>query len=703
MGDRTRSLLSFRGSLLGNLITLVLLIGGGLLPVVLFTGSRAVERLSASMIGRSTSQARARLDGIFQPVETVLSAMAEWARDGLLEFEDLEGFNALLMPVLAHSKHISSVQLADDRGRELMLMQEQGGWRNREVGVGQRRAGLVRAVTWDAQRKLASDEEVELDYDPRERPWYLSASSSPRALEPHWTEPYTFRTSGELGVTASLRWRAPGDGTQVVLAVDVLLADLTRFTSALEVSPRGSLTVLDAQRRVLGLPRDRPLDGEEAWDASLFAPARSLGLPQLTGALLAYGAAGAGDLPCVSFSSGGERWWGGFEHYQRPGTGRLSIVVMVPESDMLGSLSNHRNSMLGILLAGVLAAAAMAFWIERRVNRRIQGALQVARHLGQYTLEEKLGEGGMGAVYLARHALLRRPTAIKLLRGHQAISRVAQARFEREVQITAELTHPNTIVIYDYGHTPEGLFYYAMEYLDGVSLRELVEREGPQPPARVIHLLRQVCGSLQEAHAAKLIHRDIKPANLMLCERGGRYDVLKVLDFGLVKELGDVEQTHSGGLKGTPLYMSPEAIRDEGVDASSDLYSLGATAYMLLTGSHVFEASSLAEVLIAHVGELPVRPSERLGRDLPADLEDIVMACLCKQKAGRPADAASLESALSRCVDADGWSQSEARAWWQAHAQGIRDERAGRRPATDTRLTVDLDERTEHSALSTQH
>jgi len=316
----------------------------------------------------------------------------------------------------------------------------------------------------------------------------------------------------------------------------------------------------------------------------------------------------------------------------------------------------------------------------------------------RYRLERKLGAGGMGIVYEARHAMLRRPTAIKLLPPDKA-GQVAIERFEREVKLTARLRHPNTVTIYDYGRTPDGIFYYAMELLDGATLEQVVEAGGPLPPARVGYLLAQAAGALSEAHGLGLIHRDIKPANIMVCNQGGQVDVVKVLDFGLVKDINPREpgaslsETHTDTITGTPLYLSPEAVTHPGeLDGRSDLYALGAVAYYLLTGCHVFDGSSVMEVCSHHVLTPPVPPSQRLGRALPPALEALVLACLAKAPADRPASAADFIARLERC-ELEVWENADARAWWSNHTiEGVRS-RPSRAAGSQT-IMVDLARRT---------
>lgn len=302
----------------------------------------------------------------------------------------------------------------------------------------------------------------------------------------------------------------------------------------------------------------------------------------------------------------------------------------------------------------------------------LRKAVRDVRRLGQYTLEEKLGEGGMGVVYRASHGMLRRPTAIKLLRPERA-GADALRRFEREVQRTAMLTHPNTVTVFDYGRTTEGVFYYAMELLEGATLHEIVEVDGPQPAERVVHLLEQAAGSLAEAHDAGLIHRDIKPGNILVVDRGGIADLVKVVDFGLVKDVrGDpaaqATVTVDGAITGTPLYMAPEAITaPDAVDARTDIYALGAVGYWLLTGTHVFRGNTVMEVIAHHLHSTPDRPSARLNVQVDSDLEKVLLSCLAKRPEDRPASAHVLLDQLRACRAARRWTNVKASQWWSAH------------------------------------
>ncbi|QDV32610.1 serine/threonine-protein kinase [Tautonia plasticadhaerens] len=318
------------------------------------------------------------------------------------------------------------------------------------------------------------------------------------------------------------------------------------------------------------------------------------------------------------------------------------------------------DAMLLLILA---AGSASGSHLIARLRREVREARQV----GQYRLLRKLGVGGMGEVYLAEHQFLKRPCALKLIKPGIESGAKALARFEREVRLTATLSHPNTVEIYDYGRTEDGVYYYVMEYLPGMNLAELVERHGPLPPGRAIYLLRQICLALREAHGVGLVHRDIKPSNIIVARRGGEDDVAKLLDFGLVlpgPSNGASDLSDEGRILGTPLYMSPEqaTVRQE-LDACSDLYSLGAVAYYLLTGRPPFHEGGMIEILVALARD-PAVPPSLIHPGIPEDLERLVLKCLEKNPDDRFRDADALERALGQCRCAAHWGPAQAARWW---------------------------------------
>src|SRR4051812_394053 len=294
-----------------------------------------------------------------------------------------------------------------------------------------------------------------------------------------------------------------------------------------------------------------------------------------------------------------------------------------------------------------------------------------AKQLGQYRLKKRLGSGGMGEVYLAEHQMMKRPCAVKLIRPEKAGDPRMLARFEREVRATAKLSHWNSIDIYDYGRTADGTFYYVMEYLPGHNIGEVVEGYGPIPPSRTAFLMDQVCGALAEAHGMGLVHRDIKPANIFCAYRGGVFDVVKLLDFGLAKptmeKTQDAQLTLAGTVTGSPLFMSPEqASGDDAVDARSDIYSLGAVMYYMLTGQPPFMSDNPLKVMIAHASQ-EVVPPRQINPDLPVEFEEVVLRCLEKDPDHRFQDVASLRLALREIVFEDPWSSELAAQWWSCN------------------------------------
>jgi CHASE1-domain containing sensor protein len=332
------------------------------------------------------------------------------------------------------------------------------------------------------------------------------------------------------------------------------------------------------------------------------------------------------------------------------------------------------------MLLGVLAAFGTGALMQiGQLRKRVDEAVE----LGQYRLGRRLGEGGMGVVYEAEHRMLARPAAIKLIRsevsGRDRSHQRALDRFEREARATAALRSPHTIQVYDFGLTDDGEFYYVMELLDGLDLDTLVRECGPVEPARVVHILRQACRSLAEAHAAGLVHRDIKPANIYLCRHGLEHDVVKILDFGLVREQRrpgeDPTVTNPDMFLGTPAYSAPEmATPREGVDGRADIYSLGCVAYWLLTGSLVFEGSTSMIVLVGHATQTPAPPSQRVEQTVPPDLEQIVLRCLEKDPSRRPQTAKELAVLLRDCSCHGSWTEEDAAVWWANR---------GERPSTE--------------------
>jgi serine/threonine-protein kinase len=346
-------------------------------------------------------------------------------------------------------------------------------------------------------------------------------------------------------------------------------------------------------------------------------------------------------------------------------TGALSLLL----NESVGAVRAIKY--LGDVGIFLLMGLCLAVYGAHRINV-LQERMAAARQLGPYRLRERLGAGGMGEVYLAEHRLLKRPCAVKLIRPERAGDPALLRRFEREVQAMTRLSHPNAAQVYDYGHTEDGTFYYAMEYLPGLSLDEVVRRHGPLPPARVVHLLRQVCGALAEAHGLGLVHRDLKPSNIMVCRFGERADVAKLLDFGLVQgiDLDDpaTRLTRAGTVLGTPEYMSPEQARGEtALDPRSDLYNLGATAYYLLTARPPFVCPTVLQTLFAHAST-PVRPLTDVRPDVPADLQAVILRSMAKEPSQRYPDAGSLATALARCNCAADWTEEQAASWWRTNA-----------------------------------
>ncbi len=351
----------------------------------------------------------------------------------------------------------------------------------------------------------------------------------------------------------------------------------------------------------------------------------------------------------------------------------LVTYAFVPTIQQYWQVTEGIDAFRATLFEGVFQLsilAAISVGITKGLHH-MRLSLHKARQLGSYVIEREIGRGGMGMVYLAQHALLCRPSAVKVLQAIPGEGDASLLRFEREVHLSAKLTHPNTITVYDFGRTESNTFYYAMEYLEGLNLEDLVERFGPMPPERTTFILLQVCGSLAEAHASNIVHRDIKPSNIFLTYRGGIYDFAKVLDFGLAKRIipeGDQKITGTGIVMGTPQFIAPESVAGlETIDGRADIYSLGAVAFWLLTGSPLFEAETPVDLMVQHVTADPARVSTASEFSIQPALDEIVMKCLAKDPRDRFQSATELAAAL-RCITFDDpWTLEKAREWWRLH------------------------------------
>ncbi|MGB7343699.1 MAG: serine/threonine-protein kinase [Pirellulaceae bacterium] len=357
----------------------------------------------------------------------------------------------------------------------------------------------------------------------------------------------------------------------------------------------------------------------------------------------------------------------------------FAVMTKMDYEEAYGPMRVLRNAFY--LLFAIVGLTCLGLFVLVWIIRRFSIDSRPRRKLGQYDLKEAIGIGGMGKVFLGRHESLQRDVAVKVLEG-SAVNSLSFSRFEREVRMTAKLRHPNTVEIYDYGRTDDGTFFYVMEYVEGISLAQLIDQYGRQSAPRVISILLQICGSLAEAHLKGLVHRDIKPANVLLSSQQGIYDLVKVLDFGLVKEMyHDASNlTQIASITGTPMYMSPEAVRNASLaDQRSDIYAVGAVGYQLLCGWPLFSGENAADIYAKQLHEMPVRPIERLRlnsspatdvdeANFPDDLQNILMHCLDKDPIKRPQSMSELASALSQCQNAYGWSSEDAQQWWELAA-----------------------------------
>ncbi len=509
-------------------------------------------------------------------------------------------------------------------------------------------------------------------YDPREREFYTRAVAERHRL---WTDPYTFYPDFGTGITRTEAIFDEDRQLHAVVTADYEIGELSGVLAAnadasapmLVFTPDGVVLATSA-RDASFLPKepakDRPLQ------------VRDLLYPPLHDFFEHRGQAQPGGVR--TFSSGGKTFVA-IERVLDLGSGlRWHLATLLEEDTLV--VAARAQARAGVLasalvsLVGASLAAMIAIGINRlraqwtRAEERAGVAIEHARELGSYRLTKLLGTGGMGEVYRARHRMLAREAAIKLIRTDvPGVDRaVLEARFEREATVLARLRSPHTVSVLDYGRTTDGRLFLVMELLEGLPLDRLVTTYGPQPVARVVPMLVGVCRSLSEAHAAGLVHRDIKPANIFLCYDGDGVERVKVLDFGLAKVPRVTSLTVEGAIAGTPDYMSPEQARGAELDARSDLYSLGCTAFFLLSGRTVFQESNALGTVLAHQITAPPSLSESASQSIPAELERLVSSCLQKAPEARPSSAAGLAQALAQVpIPAErGVSAEFIRAWW---------------------------------------
>lgn len=682
--------------LVRNLILLVVVTISLSAGALIYFDRDLVNGLSVNLIEKSAENAIEKLEDVFEVAGSGLRIAQPQVQ--LLEIGSPEQEAALfstLEPFLAEMALLDSINVADESGSEFAMIKQPGELLTRHI-----LADDPKVAHWRRRvgGKIVEQWQRQTDVSPKDRPWYQGARSREAGAQ-FWTAPYSFLTTKEPGISVSSRWPASGRGGELVVAFNLNLIEISQFTTNLRPSDNGMTVIFTAAGKTVGLPPDPRFLDQDRMLAGVLSPVNELAVAPLDAALRDWEINGKveGIFP---YSDGSQSWWAGFSAMKLDEERTIWSAVLIPELDFLGSVAQRRNlSLAAIGLAALFLATMILARSLRSVRSQMKDAVdQAEQRFGQYQLRQKIGEGGNGSVYRAQHCLLRRPTAIKLMKPDFVRSPACRERFEHEVRITSNLNHPNTIAIYDYGQTPEGTLYYAMELLNGGTLEQLVACSGPMPAARVIHVLTQIAGSLFEAHEKGLIHRDIKPSNAIVCERGGLFDVVKVLDFGLVKQIeaNDAGLTQANVLVGTPLYMAPELINgSSGGSPRSDIYALGAAGYYLLTGRNVFEGASAVEICAKHLQETPIPPSQRVDFPVPADLEQVILQCLEKDPDKRPADAESLLDRLNACADAGRWSQQDARGWWQTYQAafigGVAPEDAT--PLANTEMLVDLDDR----------
>lgn len=651
---------------------------------------RSVMATATTALSQSADRTKREIDGCLEQASPVLSGLHAWARSQ----PDLSdhGTVARTLLAIAHGRPgVAIASISTPAGAFHAVEHRNQEWTYVHASVAADGSTPRSVYTFTMDRTLAPGrQQDDSGFDPRQRPFYLAATRNGGRT---WTDPYAFFNSGYTGITCAEPVPHPQDASAPligVVAVDFDLESLGAVLEQVDAQFASHSFLFTAERVLVGLPQAWRPTSDAAGHRHLVTVA-DVKQPLLHGYFSALPALPRQDQPQEPFivQTVGAEQIAAVSACPIPGNGPTWYVgMMLPRAVLMGDADRDLRLSLIIGLLVLALSTAVGWWFARHLSRsrseasraqaRASEAEATLRDLGSYQLVKLLGKGGMGEVWLAQHRMLARPAAIKLIKAETLEGRDAdrreeiRKRFTAEARITANLRSRNTIELYDYGITDDGTFYYVMELLEGIDLFDLVTKFGRLRPARVVHLLVQACNSLAEAHDRGLVHRDIKPENLFICRRADEIDVLKVLDFGIVRmqePTKDIAKTRQGLVQGTPATMSPEQATDQKLDGRSDLYSLGCVAYWLLTGQSVFTSDNPMELLTEHVQRMPVPPSERIGQPLPSALEKIVMSCLAKDPGQRPHNARVLAHQLL-AADLNGsepWDDAAMHLWWEQH------------------------------------
>jgi serine/threonine protein kinase len=651
---------------------------------------RSVETTAATALFQSSERTKREIVDSLEQSGPVLDALRAWARSK----PDLSdhGTVARTLLAIAHGRPgvaIASISTPD--GDFQAVEQRDHQWTYVHTSMGPDGSTPRNEYSFTIDRQLNPERRIgSSGFDPRQRPFYLAAT---RTRARTWTDPYPFFNSGVTGITCAEPVADPQDPAARlvgVVAVDFDLESLGGVLEQIDAQFSSHSFLFTSEHVLVGLPNSwRPAQKPDAPRQLLTV--QNLRQPLLNAYVAALPALPRSDQPQAPFAVqvDGVDLVAAVSAVPIPNHGPTWYVgMLLPRERLMGGADRdlRLSFILGLLV--LACSTGVAWWFARHLTRsrveattaraRAREAEASLRELGSYQLVKLLGKGGMGEVWLAQHRMLARPAAIKLIKAETLEGRDAERReeirkrFTAEARITANLRSRSTIELYDYGITDDGTFYYVMELLEGIDLYDLVGKHGRLTPARVVHLLMQACHSLAEAHDRGLVHRDIKPENLFICRRADEVDVLKVLDFGIVRmqqPTNDMAKTRQGLVQGTPATMSPEQATDQPLDGRSDLYSLGCVAYWLLTGHQVFNTDGAMELLTNHVQTPPIPPSQRIHQPLPPALEKIVMACLAKDPEQRPRNARVLAQLLMKAElpGCEPWDEAHMNTWWELH------------------------------------